>query len=89
MIDGAASGFNFTIDLNTVMMALIASLIAIVAWFTRKWGLSIESQVGAIHNDLKEHNLHSDAVHGRLFKAISIDGSRISKIEGQLEGRED
>ena len=76
-------------DLNTVIMAFIAGLISVVFWFTRKWGMTIETQVNAIHTDLKEHNDRSDKTHSRLYGAIAIEGQRISKIEGKLEGREE
>lgn len=89
LLADAGNGFNFTIDLNTVMMGLIVALVSIIGWFTRKWGAAIEGQVAAIHADLTAHNDKSDKTHERIFKAIVIDGQRISKIEGQLESRED
>ena len=89
VIDAAPTGFNFSIDANTVMLALIAGLISMVAWFTRKWCFAIEAQIGSIHTDMKEHNDKSDQTHERVFKALALDAKRIAYIEGKLKVRED
>ena len=89
VIDGAPTGIGFTIDMNTVMLGLITGLIAIIAWFTRKWALGIETQLGSIHADMKDHNDKSDQTHERVFKALGSDGKRISYLEGKLKVRED
>ncbi len=76
---------QFTIDTNTVLLAFIASLMTMIAWFTRRWVAGIEIQLTGIHADMKDHNDRSDKTHERVFKAIALDAQRISKIEGQLE----
>lgn len=82
MIDGA-SGLNFSIDLNTIMLALIAGLISIVGWFTRKWGFAIETQIKEIHIDMKEHNDRSDKTHESIFKEVNQNRERVAKLEGR------
>lgn len=89
LLADAASGFNFTVDLNTVMMAFISILLAIIAWFGKGWMSGIKTEMSSFHSDMKEHMVESGRTHDRIFKAIAIDGQRISKIEGQLEGKDD
>ena len=88
-LDSGPEGLKFSIDLNTVMLALIAGLIAVIAWFIRKWGASMELQIQAIHLDMKAHNDKSDGTHADLYGKIHGVENQVSVIKGRLDVEED
>lgn len=79
---------NFTLDLNTVMLGFIATLLSVVGWFVRRWGQSIEGQLASIHADMKVHNEKSDSCHSQIYEKINRTNARVAKIEGKLEAEE-
>ena len=85
LIDGPASAFSFSIDLNTIMMALITLLFGGLIYFGKGWMDGVKGELALIHMDMKTHNDKSDAAHGNLHEKINDTKGRVSRIEGQLD----